>query len=254
MESLSIIIPCYNSENKIEILLPEILKAAAGYNYEIVFINDGSTDNTWAEIKKASELFPEVKGISLKSNSGQQNALFAGICYSSGSYVITMDDDMEHNPEIIPQLINKAEEGFDLVYAVNSKKYSFLRKAGSFVHDLFFYAAFRKPFNLKITSFRVIGKNLIDKIKLTDRHFIYISAIALSFNPEVTCIKIPEVSVSGSRYSIRNLFILFSKLVLNYTFPEPFYSFINNHLFPEKRPAREKILKSVSDLCGEFYI
>ena len=252
MESLSIIIPCYNSEDKISRLLPEIFKAVSGYNYEIIMVNDGSTDNTWNEIKKSSDLFPEVKGICLKSNSGQQNAVFAGIFYSSGSYIITMDDDLEHNPAAIPLLIKKAEEGFDLVYAVSRKKYSVLRKAGSFAHDLFFYAAFRKPLKLKITSFRIIGRDLAERIKRTDKYFIYISAVALAFKPDVTYIRTDSVSVSGSRYSIKKLAVLFAKLVLNYSLPGAFYRFLDRHIFPDNIHAREKILLSAEYFCGDF--
>ena len=252
MESLSIIIPCYNSGNKINILIPEILKTLSGLNFEIILVNDGSTDNTWEEIKKSSDLFTEVKGISLRQNSGQQNAVFAGIYFSSGSYIITMDDDLEHNPEVIPDLIKKADEGFDLVYAVSRKKYSFFRRAGSFAHDIFFYTVFRKPLKLKITSFRIMKRKLAEKIKAADKHFIYISAIALRFKPHVTYIETAPVSVSESRYRIKTLIILFTRLALNYCFPDFFYSFIHKHLFSGRNNAKEKILDSAVEFCGDF--
>ncbi len=123
MEYLSIVIPTFNSKGLLFSLTKKITDSVGHLHYEIIFVNDASTDDTWEEIKSLSVCYKTVKGINLKNNMGQQNAVFAGLLYSSGNYIITMDDDLEHDPENIPLLLKKAEEGFDLVYAVNSKKY-----------------------------------------------------------------------------------------------------------------------------------
>ena len=251
MESVSIVIPCFNSKGRLKLIASEIIKICSLIDFEIIFVNDGSSDSTWNEIENLSESDSRIKGISLSENMGQQNAVFAGLMYSSGDYVITMDDDMQHDPEIIPVLIAEIRKNYDIVYAVNRKKYSFFRKAGSFAHDIFFYTAFRKPLKLKITSFRIMKKSLVDKILKTDKKFIYISAIALSFKPEASYINTDTVTVSESRYSIGKLIFLFSRLVFYYGFPRFIYR-LSELLFSNKKSAGDIIEKSIDKNCGRF--
>ena len=248
MEYLSIVIPTFNSRGKLYNLTEKITDALSALEYEIIFVNDASTDDTWSDIESLSEKYSTVKGISLEKNMGQQNAVFAGLYYSKGSFVVTMDDDLEHNPDNIPLLIEKAKEGFDLVYAVCRKQYTLFRKAGSFLHDLFFYAAFRKPFRLKITSFRIINRSLTDKILSTEKIFIYISAVALSFKPSASYISTDAVHVSESRYGKYKLIKLFLNLALNYSFPD----FLINIFSRRKGPVSNIILNSVNKKCGIF--
>ncbi len=252
MEYLSIVIPCHNSSDKLFPLEEKIRNVMNTRDFEIIFVDDGSRDNTWENISKLSSSSEAVKGIKLGSNLGQQNAVFAGLCFCSGDFAVTMDDDMEHNPEAIPELMERIKKGYDLVYAVSTKKYSLLRKTGSFLHDLMFYFAFRKPFSLKITSFRIIKKDLVNRIIKTRKRYIYISAIALSMKPETDFILTDPVKVSGSRYTLRKLVMLYLSLVINYGLPGFLYRSFLKNLFYSNKETREIISGYIETSCGNI--
>ena len=252
MESLSIIVPCCCSEGKLGPLFLKISQTLKNISFEIIFVDDFSSDNTWKEITELTEKDRRIKGIKLVRNLGQQNATFAGLYFASGTYVITMDDDMEHNPDDILKLLEKVRSGFDIVYAAAEKKYSFFRKAGSFAHDIFFYAAFRKPLSLKITSFRIIKNSLVKKITQTEKSFIYISAIALKQKPAVSSIISKPVYITESRYSIIKLLNLFMKLLLHYSFPENFYKLFFCFFPSKRRSGKNIILSSIELKAGDF--
>lgn len=114
MIDFSIIIPFYNEEKNVELLYNEIISSVEG-NYEIIMIDDGSTDNTWQEIKQIAYKDEKVKGIRFNRNYGQTNAIKAGIKNSSGKIIITMDGDLQNDPKDIPRLLKKLNEGYDVV-------------------------------------------------------------------------------------------------------------------------------------------
>lgn len=142
MKKISIVIPAYNEEENIPQIrqaVDEVFKTLSGYNYEIIFINDGSRDNTQAVLEDLSQKFTEVKFIEFSRNFGHQNAVKAGLDFADGNCVISMDGDMQHPPEMIPQLVQKWEEGYDIVYTI--RKYSksisyFKRKTSDFFYHL----------------------------------------------------------------------------------------------------------------------
>ena len=112
---LSIVIPCFNEESNIEQLINELVPVLKNLNYEIIFVDDGSKDNTFLLIKNISGKNKNITGISLSRNFGHQVAIMAGMQQSKGDVVIMMDADLQHPPQIIPQLIAEYEKGFDIV-------------------------------------------------------------------------------------------------------------------------------------------
>ena len=99
---------------------------------EFVLVNDHSEDDTFEKIRKLSERYPFVKGVDLSRNFGQHNAIMAGLHYTSGEYIIGMDDDLQTHPSQIYKLLEKIEEGYDLVFGVEASNYWICRK---FVRD-----------------------------------------------------------------------------------------------------------------------
>jgi glycosyltransferase involved in cell wall biosynthesis len=117
---LSVVVPVYNAESTIAELVARsksVLESLA-LDFELILVNDGSRDRSWAVIKEQGTQFPWVTGINLMRNYGQHNALLCGIRAARYGIVITMDDDLQHFPEDIPLLLSKLEEGFDVVYGV----------------------------------------------------------------------------------------------------------------------------------------
>jgi glycosyltransferase involved in cell wall biosynthesis len=116
--SISVVVPVYNSATFLPLLvgrLTEVLEGLAR-EYELVLVNDGSADESWARILEFSARDGRVRGLDLMRNYGQHNALLAGIRLARHSTVVTLDDDLQNPPEEIPKLLAKLEEGHDVVY------------------------------------------------------------------------------------------------------------------------------------------
>ncbi len=131
---LSIIIPTYKSEANLPALIKRLEDVLSGliYNYEIVFVNDNSPDNTMSVLRGICSETPSVKVISLSRNFGQQIAISAGLKYSSGDAAVIMDDDLQDPPEFIPELIKKWEEGYKIVYAIRKTRQENLFKRSAY--------------------------------------------------------------------------------------------------------------------------
>ena len=114
---LSIVVPLFNEEESINGLVERIVEVAAGFDflYEIILVDDGSTDNTWSAIEELKKTVPNVKGIKFRRNFGQTAAMVAGSEQSSGEIILTMDGDLQNDPADIPILLNKIKEGYDIV-------------------------------------------------------------------------------------------------------------------------------------------
>jgi len=114
---ISIVIPAYNEEDNIPILYEKLkgVLERLGREYEVIFVDDGSVDRTWERLKEIAEKDQRVKLIRFRKNYGQTAAMYAGFQHVSGEVVITMDADLQNDPEDIPMLLQKLEEGYDIV-------------------------------------------------------------------------------------------------------------------------------------------
>lgn len=124
MKRICVLIPCYNEKENLQYLnqrLQEIFKTnlCSKYNFRILFVNDGSNDDTLEEIKELRKENSNIDFISFSRNFGHQQAIKAGIDHANADAVITMDADLQHPPELIPELIKYWEEGFDVVNSKN---------------------------------------------------------------------------------------------------------------------------------------
>ncbi|MBA4746437.1 MAG: glycosyltransferase [Muricauda sp.] len=118
---LSIVVPLYNEEDNVVLLTQKINESLEGYNYQIVYVDDFSTDKTRIKVKEMDD--KKVHLIELKKNYGQSLALAAGIDYAEGEYIITMDGDLQNDPSDIPQMLEYAiTEEYDLVTGIRQKR------------------------------------------------------------------------------------------------------------------------------------
>jgi undecaprenyl-phosphate 4-deoxy-4-formamido-L-arabinose transferase len=120
---LSIIVPVYKGETLIEPLVIQLNKTLPTFaeNYEIILVNDGSPDNSWAVIQSLTNKYECVRGICMMRNYGQHNATLCGVRLARYEVTVTMDQDLQHRPEDIPLLLEKLEEGYDVVYGAPKK-------------------------------------------------------------------------------------------------------------------------------------
>ncbi len=131
---ISVVISVYNEEDNIRPLVEKITQALQGYEYEIIYVDDGSTDKTVEVLRSLDH--PHLKTVVFRKNYGQSLALMAGIDYASGEYIVTMDGDLQNDPGDIPMMLKVAEEGqFDMVAGnrANRKDGFILRKIPSYI-------------------------------------------------------------------------------------------------------------------------
>jgi glycosyltransferase involved in cell wall biosynthesis len=123
-QSISIVIPVYNSAETLIPLTEQLAKVLPqiSHDFEVIMVNDGSPDDSWKVIERLSQLYPWLRGINLMRNYGQHNATLCGVREARGEFVVTMDDDLQHPPQQIPLLLEKLNEGFDVVYGVPQKR------------------------------------------------------------------------------------------------------------------------------------
>jgi dolichol-phosphate mannosyltransferase len=124
MSLLSVVLPAYNEELMIMRtvrVLSEVL-TSAGISYELVLVNDGSSDHTWEEIEKAGKKDPHICGVSFSRNFGKEAAVFAGLAHASGDVVAVMDCDLQHPPQTLVEMYRLWEEGYEVIEGVKSDR------------------------------------------------------------------------------------------------------------------------------------
>tara|TARA_R110000868_G_scaffold121034_2_gene321112 strand:+ start:7710 stop:8663 length:954 start_codon:yes stop_codon:yes gene_type:complete len=181
--NLSIIIPLLNEEESLNELHNWIVSVMESnkYSYEIIFIDDGSTDGSWKEITRLTHTNGAVKGIRFLKNFGKSQALHAGFKAAVGDVVITMDADLQDNPDEIPELYTLIQkEGFDLISGWKKKRYdSILSK--NMPSKLFNWAA-RKTSGVKLHDFncglKAFNKNVVKNIEVSGEMHRYIPVLA----------------------------------------------------------------------------
>lgn len=116
MKTVDLVVPCYNEEEGLEHFVLETNKVIAsipGYSFRYILVNDGSKDKTYLVIKKLAGQFDNIKYISFSRNFGKEAAMYAGLEHSSADYVVVMDADLQHPPQIFPKMLEAMEQGYD---------------------------------------------------------------------------------------------------------------------------------------------
>ncbi|MCO5725320.1 glycosyltransferase family 2 protein [Robiginitalea marina] len=180
---LSIVIPLLNEEESLGELYHWIadVMQSNGFSYEVLFIDDGSTDNSWGIIRELAATHPEVRGIRFRKNFGKSQALHAGFRAARGEVVITMDADLQDNPEEIPEMVGMVrEKGYDMVSGWKKKRYdSLLMK--NLPSKLFNWAA-RKTSGVRLHDFncglKAFRREVIENIEVSGEMHRYIPVLA----------------------------------------------------------------------------
>lgn len=165
---LSIVVPVYNESGNIEKLYTE-LKAqlpGTGLQWEIIYSDDGSSDQTWNTIQALREKDIRVKAIRLSRNFGHQYALFAGLSYATGDAVISMDGDMQHPPELIPQMVEKWRQGSKIVHTIrkDSSDVSLFKRYSSRLYYRVFSYLSGVRIEMGMADFRLLDRQVLDHI------------------------------------------------------------------------------------------
>ena len=170
MKKVSILIPCYNEGKSLPLLYPELKKlmdSQKEYEWEALFVNDGSKDNTISIIKSLRETDERVSYVDLTRNFGKENAMLAGIDYVTGDCTVIIDADLQDPPSLIPEMLKYWEEGYQDVYAkrANRGQESWLRKQLSFLFYRILDKATRFDVLQNVGDFRLLDHQCINALR-----------------------------------------------------------------------------------------
>ena len=215
-------IPVFNSERLVEKTIDQVTDffEHLALPYEIILVNDGSTDSSWSIIKRKAQDSPNIVAIDLLKNYGQHNANFCGFQESRGDYLITLDDDLQNPPAEIAHLISKAEEGHDVVFArFQTKRHPIYRRAGTKVIDWMNRKIFRKPKDLVLSNFRLISRDVVLRVCKYKTAYPYIPGLLLLFsrNPGNVVTAHHKRASGKSNYTFKKLAALVAYILFNYS-------------------------------------
>lgn len=167
MDLLSIVVPCFNEEESVGFFLKEVQSELINYSFEIIFVNDGSTDNTLKNIKDLASSNSNVKYISFSRNFGKESAIYAGLKNTSGDLICIMDADLQHPPCLLPQMIEEiSNDGCDIVAARRTSRDGEPALKSFFSH--LFYKIFNRISDLDLvegaTDYRMMTRQVSDSI------------------------------------------------------------------------------------------
>ncbi|MEW6535554.1 MAG: glycosyltransferase family 2 protein [Candidatus Auribacterota bacterium] len=177
--TVSIVVPMFNEADGIKHFYAVLKKELDRLKcvHEIIFVDDGSIDDSFEKVRQIAASDASVKGIQFSRNFGHQMALFAGLKMAAGDYIIMMDADLQHPPRLIPELIQHAQAGYDIVYTIRKDdETGFLKKSTSSL----FYAVFNFLSGLKICNtadFRLITRKVCDTITSLDERDIFLRGL-----------------------------------------------------------------------------
>lgn len=213
MKKISIVIPAHNEEDNVGLIhqrIKEVFAKLENYRFEIIFVNDGSRDQTQARLEELSKQFEEVKFIEFSRNFGHQPAVKAGMDLSQGNAVISMDADLQHPPELIPDLIKKWEEGADIVYTIRTypKQISAFKRKTSSLYYKFLSAI--SDVNLAEgggSDFRLMDASVVDVIRNMNEADIFLRGLSnwMGFRREGIRFTADERAFGESSYDLKKM-------------------------------------------------
>ena len=170
MKKISILIPCFNEEQSLPLLYPELVKlidSMPGYEWEVLFVNDGSLDGTLELLRQYSKQDSRINYVSLSRNFGKEAAMLAGFDYVTGDCMVIIDADLQDPPELIPEMVKWWEQGYEDVYARRKSRgrESWLRKRLSMMFYRMLQSSSRFDVLQNVGDFRLLDRRCINALK-----------------------------------------------------------------------------------------
>jgi undecaprenyl-phosphate 4-deoxy-4-formamido-L-arabinose transferase len=219
----SIVIPVFNSEPIVGDTIDQVVETftEAGLRYELILVNDGSSDRSWQVISERAARLPHVVALNLMRNYGQHYANLAGFTEAGGDYVITMDDDLQNPISEVVKLFEHARAGgWDVVYTYYAeKKHAAWRNLGSRFANKVADVLLDKPRGLYLSSFRCMSAFVARSITIYEGPFPYVDGLILQTTQHIDRIAVEHVArASGqSNYTVRRLVRLWLNLFINFS-------------------------------------
>ncbi len=215
MKRITVIVPVYNESENLELLyskLDEVFSGLSGYNWDLLFVDDGSSDDSWEVITRLSEKHAGISGLCLSRNFGKELALTAGVesIENNIDAVIFIDADLQHPPDIIPQFIDEWEKGADIIVGIRNKvsDYSIVKNLGSKL----FYSIMKRCSDIDIppnsTDFRLLDKKVVRTLcRFSERSRMFRGLIDwMGFKKAYINFTAPDRKNGKATYSFKKLF------------------------------------------------
>ena len=222
--TISVVIPAYNSEK----ILPELLRQLAdalpeicgSSEYEVIIINDGSRDKTWSVLCDLTSIHAWLRIVNLRKNSGQHNALLAGMRLARGDVVVLMDDDLQHSPNDIRKLFDEMVSDVDVCYAsFKEKKHAKWKVLGSRFNDWTAERLIGKPVGIRLSSFKAMRRDVAEEVIKYSGPFPYVDGLLLAVTSNIVNVEAShhERYVGQGNYSFFESIFLWTKMAINFS-------------------------------------
>ena len=244
----SIVIPVFNSAGVVGTTIDRLTEVFenAGLRHQVVLVNDGSHDGSWEVIAERARTSPNLVALNLRRNYGQHHANLAGIREATGDYVITMDDDLQNPPDQALLLISEAMRGHDVVFGRFQRKQAVgYRRLGSKLISAVNRRVFGQPPGLAVSNFRILRRDVVDRISESRTAHPYITGQALLYsnNASDVMVRHDPRAVGTSNYSMRRILSLVLAILFSYS------------VFPLRAAAGVGFVVALgSFLLGGFYL
>jgi len=211
MSLVSFVIPCYRSEHTLPSVIEEInttMEKMHSYDYEIILVNDSSPDGTIGTIRELCGKYSNITGVDLAKNFGQHAALMAGMRQAKGDIVVCLDDDGQTPADEVGKLLDKIDEGYDVVYAsYGKKKHSLFRNFGSKVNELMTRVMLGKPKELYISSYFAAKRFVVEDMIRYEHSYAYVIGLVLRATKNIANVEVNHRSRTEgtSGYTLKKL-------------------------------------------------
>ena len=213
---LSVVIPLYNEEENVALLTEKIHESLNGYNYQIIYVDDFSTDHTRKVVKDLND--ERIHLISLKKNYGQSLALAAGIDYAQGEYIITMDGDLQNDPSDIPQMLGPVVQGdYDVVTGIRQKrKDSLIKKIPSKIANFLVRRVTKLDIKDNGCALKVFTKDIAKELNLYGEMHRFITLLAHLEGAQIKQIPVKHHArhAGTSKYGLERVFKVVADMML----------------------------------------
>ncbi|HKG53043.1 MAG TPA: glycosyltransferase family 2 protein [Anaerolineales bacterium] len=228
--NLSIVVPVYKGERLIEPLVVQLSQTLPVFieNYEIILVNDGSPDHSWAVIQNLTDRYKCVRGICMMRNYGQHNATLCGVRLARYEITVTMDQDLQHQPEDIPLLLTKLEDGYDVVYGAPKKlPQGFLRNLMTAGIKQILASVIGLPSVRNVSAFRAFRTNLREAFANFQSPTLILDVLLSWGTTRFTSVPVNIAQAEKTSYNFRMLVRTAMLILIGYsTLPLRFASWI----------------------------
>jgi polyisoprenyl-phosphate glycosyltransferase len=221
---LSVVVPVYRSEKILPLLVQKSLETAAALGladqFELILVNDCSPDNSWGVIDTLASKHSFVRGVSLRRNFGQHNAVMAGLHHATGRFVVVMDDDLQHPPEAIGDIMAALAGGADVCYThYDGRQHALWKVLGSRFNDSVATLLLNKPRGLYLSSFKGMRREVVQEVIRYDGPYAYVDGLILDITRSITSVRIqhqPRHEGDGN-YNLRRSISLWLKMATSFS-------------------------------------